>query len=289
MLWSLGGLLIKWIDWHPLAIAGARSAIAAATMALLLPKPRFTRSAVQWGAALCYVGTVVLFVSATKMTTAANAIFLQYTAPVYIALFGAWFLGEKPSWIDWCLILLAVFGIALFFLDQITISGMWGNVTALASGVCFAGLAMLLRKQKDGAPADSVLLGNILTALLFLPFCLRSAPGQGSWVGLVLLGVFQLGISYVLFAKGIRHVRALEASLISTIEPVLNPIWVALAIGECPQFWAISGGVLVVSAATARGVLTAQRGEPQTPLSPDKVAKPVEERQRFLEPPEKRL
>ncbi|HOW67122.1 MAG TPA: DMT family transporter [Candidatus Paceibacterota bacterium] len=195
LLWSLGGLLIKWIDWHPLAIAGARSAIAAATMALLLPKPQFARSATQWGAALCYVGTVVLFVSATKMTTAANAIFLQYTAPIYIALFGAWFLGEPPSKLDWGLILLAVVGIALFFLDQITMTGFWGNITALASGLSFAGLAVLLRKQKDAAPADSVLLGNLLTAVLFLPFCLKSAPGKGSWMALILLGVFQLGLS----------------------------------------------------------------------------------------------
>jgi drug/metabolite transporter (DMT)-like permease len=259
LLWSLGGLLIKWIDWHPLAIAGARSAIAAVTLLVLLPRPRFTFSAVQCAAAGCYVGTVALFVSATKLTTAANAIFLQYTAPIYIALFGAWLLHEKPSRLDWLLLLLTLGGIGLFFIDQITLSGWWGNVAALASGLSFAGLALLLRKQKDAAPADSVLLGNLLTALLFLPFMLRSAPGRGSWLALGLLGVFQLGVSYALFTQGIRHVRALEASLLSTIEPVLNPIWVALALGERPQFWAIVGGLLVLTSATIRGVLTAQR------------------------------
>jgi drug/metabolite transporter (DMT)-like permease len=262
-LWSLGGLLIKSVDWHPLAIASARSAIAAVTMAVLLPRPRFTWSAVQWGAALCYVGTVALFVSATKLTTAANAIFLQYTAPVYIALFGTWFLQEKPTRIDWLLILLAVAGIGLFFLDQISWRGRWGDILALASGVSFAGLTLLLRKQKDGVPADSVILGNVLTALIFLPFAFHSPPGKGSWLGLGLLGIFQLGLSYVLFTKGIRHVRALEASLISTVEPVLNPIWVALAIGERPRSWALVGGILVVAAATIRGLLSARPA--QTP------------------------
>ena len=257
-LWSLGGLLIKWVDWHPLAIAGVRSAIAAVTMTVLLPRPRFTFSAVQWGAAICYVGTVALFVCATKWTTAANAIFLQYTAPVYIALFGTWFLNEKPTRTDGWLIVLALAGIGLFFVDQITFTGLWGNIAASASGGSFAGLTVLLRKQKDKAPADSIILGNVLTALIFLPFALRSPPGKGSWLGLGLLGVFQLGLSYVLFAKGIRSVRALEASLISTIEPVLNPIWVALALGERPQFWAIVGGILVLTAAILRGFLTAR-------------------------------
>jgi drug/metabolite transporter (DMT)-like permease len=119
-------------------------------------------------------------------------------------------------------------------------------------------VTLSLRKQKDAVPADSVLLGNLLTALIFLPFVFRSPPGKGSWLGLGLLGVFQLGLSYVLFTKGIRHVRALEASLISTIEPVLNPIWVALAIGERPGSWALVGGILVVAAATIRGLLTAR-------------------------------
>jgi drug/metabolite transporter (DMT)-like permease len=124
--------------------------------------------------------------------------------------------------------------------------------------VAFAGLTILLRKQKDGVPADSVLLGNILTAVVFLPWMLRSSPGKGSWVGLVLLGVVQLGLSYVLFTRGIRRVKALEASLIGTVEPVLNPIWVALAIGERPQFWALVGGSLVIAVATIRGVVTAR-------------------------------
>jgi drug/metabolite transporter (DMT)-like permease len=262
LFWSLGGLLIKWIEWSPLAIVGVRSAIAAVTLLVLLPRPRITASLVQWGAAVCYVGTVALFVCATKWTTAANAIFLQYTAPVYIALFSGWLLGEHPSKVDWLLLGLALCGVGLFFLDQITLRGFWGNAFALASGISFAGLAVLLRKQKDGAPADSVILGNVLTAVIFLPFATTAAPSGGGWLGLILLGVFQLGVSYVLFTHGIRRVRALEASLIGTIEPVLNPIWVLLLLGERPQFWALLGGLVVLSVATVRGVLTARAGEP---------------------------
>lgn len=162
--------------------------------------------------------------------------------------------------IDWVLMATTLSGVGLFFLDQITLTGFWGNVLALASGLSFAGLAMLLRKPKDAWPVDSVLLGNVLTALVFLPFCGGPWPGLRGWGALVLLGVFQLGLSYVLFARGIRHVRALEASLISTIEPVLNPLWVLLFIGERPQFWAIVGGIVVLTSATVRSVLTAPTG-----------------------------
>ncbi|MEK7675003.1 MAG: DMT family transporter [Verrucomicrobiota bacterium] len=259
VLWSTGGLLIKSIAWNALAIAGARSAIAAGVVYLLMPRPRFTFSAAQLGAAVCYAATVILFVLANKMTTAANAIFLQYTAPIYIALFGAWFLKEHPTRLDWALIALAQVGIGLFFLDRLTFQGVWGNVSALASGLAFAGLILLLRQQKDGSPVESVLLGNLLTALVCLPFALNSSPAAGSWVGLVLLGVFQLGLSYVLYATAIKQVRALEAVLISTIEPVLNPLWVLVFLGEKPQAWALAGGVLVLTAATVRRVSTAWR------------------------------
>ena len=148
VLWSTGGLLIKSIAWNALAIAGARSAIAAGVVYLLMPRPRFTFSAAQLGAAVCYAATVILFVLANKMTTAANAIFLQYTAPIYIALFGAWFLKEHPTGLDWALIALAQVGIGLFFLDRLTFQGVWGNVSALASGLAFAGLILLLRQQR---------------------------------------------------------------------------------------------------------------------------------------------
>ncbi|MBI4663502.1 MAG: EamA family transporter [Verrucomicrobia bacterium] len=263
LLWSTGGLAIKAVEWNALAIAATRSAIAAATVWFLIGRPRFTFSAVQIGGAVAYAATVTLFVAANKLTTAANAIFLQYTAPIYVAVLGAWFLREHPSRLDWSLIVVAVAGIGLFFVDELSFRGLWGNVCALASGVAFAALIVLLRSQKDASPIESVLLGNGLTALIGLPFVFGPIPSVKSCVGLLWLGIFQLGLAYVLYSQGIKHVKALESVLISTIEPVLNPIWVMLILGEVPSPWSLIGGTLVLLAATTRGVLTAQRNAPK--------------------------
>jgi drug/metabolite transporter (DMT)-like permease len=159
VLWSSGGLLIKWVSWNPLAIAGARSAIAAVVLLVALRRPHFSWSFAQVGGAVVYTATVTLFVAATKLTTAANAILLQYTAPVYAALFGAWFLGERVAWLDWVTIAAVIGGMLLFFLDRLTPGGLWGNVLAIASGVSYAGLVTFLRKQKDSSPLESVLMG----------------------------------------------------------------------------------------------------------------------------------
>lgn len=259
LLWSVGGVLIKWVEWHPIAIAGTRSAIAAATLWALLRRPRFDWSAAQIGGAVAYAATVLLYVSAVKITTAANAILLQYTAPIYVALFGAWFLGERTGWIDWLAVALSFGGIALFFRDSLSSQALWGDVLAVLSGVTLAWMVLFLRKQKAGAPMESVLLGNILAALASIPFLWGEAPSIKGWAGLILLGVFQLGLSYALYATAIRHVTAVEAVLFSTLEPILNPIWVLLLIGERPGPWALAGGALVVTAITARGLFQAAR------------------------------
>ncbi len=258
-LWSLGGVLIKSVHWHPLAIAGGRSLIAAATVYALMPRPRFTWSRAQLGGAACYAGTVVLFVWANKLTTAANAIFLQYTAPIYIAVLGAWCLAERPSRLDWGLILITQGGIALFFLDDLRPGDVAGNLLALASGLCYAALVVQLRRQRESSPFESVLLGNVLTGAIGLPFMVTTPLGEGGGWALAGLGVFQLGIPYVLFAMAIRQVRALEASLISAIEPVLNPLWVFLILSERPGRFALLGGVVVVGAALVRGVITTRQ------------------------------
>ena len=259
VLWSLGGPLIKWVEWNPLAIAGARSAIAAVILLVVLRRPRITWSVAQVGGAMAYAATVILFVAATKLTTAANAILLQYTSPVYAALLGWWFLGERVTWGDWITIAVVIGGMLLFFLDRLTVGGMWGNVLALASGITFAGMTTLLRKQKDGSPLESVLMGNILTALIGLPFMFQRAPGGSTWVGLILLGVFQLGLSYVLYSEAIKRITALEAILVSVVEPILNPIWVLLVMHEAPGRWAVLGGVVVLGAVTGRYVVRALR------------------------------
>jgi len=262
LCWSLGGVLIKSIDWPPMAIAGGRSAIAIPIMLLCVGRPKFTFSPAQIGGAIGYALTVVLFVFATRMTTAANAIFLQYTAPIYVALIGRWYLGERALRIDWLVIAVALFGIALFFFDRLTISGFWGNVVALASGVAFASVALFLRKEKAGSPVASIILGNLIVALAGIPFMLHHSLGQGGGWRLLLLGAVQLGLPYVFYGTAIKYVTALEATLIPLLEPVLNPLWVMLALGERPGPWAILGGALVLGAVLARGALMvrARRG-----------------------------
>ncbi|MDQ6808354.1 MAG: DMT family transporter [Verrucomicrobiota bacterium] len=255
VLWSLGGVLIKSIDWPPMAIAGGRSAIAIPVMLASIGWPRFSFSRTQIGGAVAYAGTVVLFVFATRMTTAANAIFLQYTAPIYVAIIGRWYLNERPLRIDWLVIALALSGIALFFFDRLTVAGFWGNIVALASGLCFAGVAIFLRKEKDGSPVASIILGNIIVAIAGVPFMLQSPLATAGVWRLALLGVVQLGIPYVLYAIAIKQVTALEATLIPLLEPVLNPTWVMLAIGETPGPWAIVGAMLVLGAVLGRGAL----------------------------------
>jgi len=148
-------------------------------------------------------------------------------------------------------------GMVLFFLDNLSTAGILGNVVAAGSGISFAFFAIFMRMQKDGSPLESILLGNILTAAIGLPFLSRSVPNAYGWVCLVILGVVQLGIPYILFSKAIKHVTALEAILISVIEPLLNPIWVFLMLGEAPGPLALIGGPIVLVAITVRCVLAA--------------------------------
>jgi drug/metabolite transporter (DMT)-like permease len=251
LLWSLGGILIKWIRWNPMAISGMRSAIGALVIGAVFRPLRFTWSRAQIGSALAYAGTVTLFVVATKMTTAANAILLQYTAPIYVASFGPWFLGEPSQREDVAAIAVILGGMVLFFLDRLTVAGFWGNMAALGSGACFGWLTLFLRSQKDGSGIESIFLGNLIAAAVAIPYMFREAPDARSWAGLAVLGTVQMGIPYILYAVAIRHVPAVTAILVPMIEPVLNPVWVLLFLGEAPGPMAILGGVVVLGAVTA--------------------------------------
>jgi drug/metabolite transporter (DMT)-like permease len=257
-LWSLGGVLIKSIDWTPLAIAGSRSLIAIVIISLLQP---VTLKRLSWNVApgaLAYAATVILFVVATKLTTAANAIFLQYTAPIYIALIGPWFLGERTRWQDWVLIAFALFGIALFFFDRLSLAGLWGIIAALASGLAFAWLTILMRHQREGSPEAVVLLGNVVTFVVTIPWMIPVVNLRQNAPWLLTLGVVQLAIPYLLYSVAIRHVRALNASLISIIEPILNPVWVMLMRVELPAPWSIVGGAIVLTSSLLRSVVAVQ-------------------------------
>lgn len=256
ILWSTSGLMIKLVTWNPLAIAGVRSAIASILIWAYVKKPKLNRSLLQWGAALTYALTVILFVVANKMTTSANAILLQYTAPVYCAIFAWIFLRERTTWIDWLTIIIVFSGMGLFFKEQLAPGAFWGNIIAILSGVSFALVAVLLRKQKDGLPVESVLLGNLMAAVVTIPFMTGPYPDFHGWCALLFMGLFQIGLSYILYALALKNVSAMDGILVPLIEPILNPVWVLIFTGEKPGKWALAGGSIVLIAVTAKSIIS---------------------------------
>lgn len=259
--WSLGGVLIKKVQLHPMAIAGWRSSIAFVALLLWSGMPRFDGSLPQIGGAIAFAGNMFSFIAATKMTTAANAILLQFAAPAYVALFGIWFLKEHPRPADWLTIVVVLGGMAFFFFDRLSFTGLWGNAMGIAAGITFAWLILFLRKQKQGAPLSSVIIGNGITALVALPIMLRQLPAIHDWGWLILLGTIQTAVPYILYTTAIRHVTALDGALIPVIEPILNPAWALLFLGEVPGRWAMVGGALILLSVTSRVLL---RPSPQT-------------------------
>ena len=266
LLWSLGGLLIKLAQWHPLGIASVRSGIAALTIALILRIQHrrwphlVPKSTATWGAALGYAGTVILFVQSTKLTAAANAIVLQYTAPLYVAIGGSMFLGERLRASEWVLLGLMLSGTALFFAEHLSSSGMIGNLAGIGSGIAMASMTLCLRRARDQSALEALVTGNIIAAISGVWLWTELPDLDGRTVGvLAVLGVVQLGIPYVLFAHALRRARAIEAIMLTMLEPILNPLWVMLAIGERPTGYALLGSALVVGSTIARTVLSYTR------------------------------
>jgi drug/metabolite transporter (DMT)-like permease len=260
LLWSTAGVLIKLVDWNPGAIWSARCGIAAAALYAIRRPSLVGIQPVEWGAAAALASTTGLFIAANKLTTAANAILIQYSAPVWVALLGHAFLGERATRTDWLTIAVVLGGIALFFFDQLAFAHTAGNLVALGAGVAFAAGALTMRrvalaKTPYGAidPLRPLLLGNLLGAVLGAPF-LVSAPALHAkgWAALLALGVVQQAFAYLCYAAAIRHARALEVILVPIVEPILAPVWVALAFGEWPGRWALVGGAIVIGAVTAR-------------------------------------
>lgn len=263
LLWSSGGLAIKLVDLSPMAITGVRSALSALTLAALFHGHlSFRPTPARLFAAACYAGTLVTNVAATKMTTSANAILLAYTAPVYVALLAPRLLGERTRPSDWAFVAAVFGGMILFFLDGLSPTGLWGNLAAVVTGLCYAGFTLAMRAQKDASPVESVVLGHGLTALIGLPFLALGLPDAHGWLGLIYLGVLQQGVSLALYVWSIKRLGALEAILVMTLEPILNPVWVALGVGELPGPFACAGGAAVVGAVTLRALARAHRHGP---------------------------
>jgi len=263
-LWSSAGLCVKLIDWHPVVIAGCRSFIAVIIMFLWLRRPVLTFSFPQIAAAFAYAATMILFVFSTKLTTSANAILIQYCSPILVAILGWLILKEKPRWEHWLGLALISIGIGIFFLDKLTAGNHLGNFLALLAGFSFALFSIFLRKQKDGSPAESFMLSHAIVALIAIPFIVMNPPEWNlkATFSIMFLGVFQIGIASFFFAYGIKHIPALQAMLIATLEPILNPLWVFLLIGERPSANAILGGCLIILSVTFCSVVSARREKP---------------------------
>ena len=246
ILWSTSGLFIKILDWQPLSILAARSFFAAIVFLVYLRRIPMRFNLWQLLAAGMFILTQFLFITSTKLTTAANAIFLQYTAPIYVVLLAFWFLHEKPSRVDWLSMLIIFIGLTLFFGDKLSTEGFYGNLLAILSGVTSAVMMVSFRAQKDGNPAESNLIAFLVTAAFGFPFVLKETWTVVRWSILAFLGVFQIGFAFIFFTQGIKHIPALEANLIGTLEPVLNPIWVFLFYGESMGAYALIGGLVVL-------------------------------------------
>jgi drug/metabolite transporter (DMT)-like permease len=261
-LWSVAGLFIKIIDWNPFLIAGMRSLIA---FVFLLAIVRTLRLAWSWplaGAALANAVTMLLFVAANKTTTAANAILLQYLAPVFTALLSGVILKEQVRREQLIALVLTPVGLALLFFDRLSAGQLFGNLLALASAVTFALVFIFTRMQKDGSPLQALMASHGVTALIalgvaaFLPIPLITPAAVGS---ILVLGVLQIGLAAVFFSYGIRRVSAVTANLIALIEPVFNPVWVFLLLGEAPSGRAILGGALIIGSVTAASLVSGWR------------------------------
>lgn len=252
ILWSTGGLLIKWVDWNPIAIAGIRSGISSLVMIVfwfVLTKklPKKPDKFVLFGA-FNYVILVMLFVSANKLTTSANAILLQFTAPIWAMIIGAVFFKEKFDKKDIFTVTIVFGGMILFFIGDIDGGGLLGNILAVISGISMALMIISLKKVKNHKPIEVIIWGNIFTFIVAMPFYSGIVFTSANITGILLLGIFQLGISYIFFTKGIENVTVLEGILIPVIEPLLNPLWVFWGTGEKPSQYALIGGVIVLAA-----------------------------------------
>ncbi|HOL93865.1 MAG TPA: EamA family transporter [bacterium] len=279
LLFSTGGLAIKEIDLPALPLAGFRASIAALSLWAYLAWQAGAGSVARlgrygWIGAGSYLVMTVCFVASTKLTTAANAIFLQYTMPAWVLVGGALWLGEAITFGRCLTIALSLVGMFFFFLGELRPEDWQGNIIALLSGVSFAAVTLAFRKDREHRPLNAVFWGNALTALLIVPMTVIGMPDALSalasarnWLGLLWLGIFQMGLAYIFFVTALKYLPAIEVAILSLIEPVLNPTWVYLFNGETPSAGAILGGALILLSVFSRIFLREElpEAEPETP------------------------
>ena len=257
-LFSTGGAAIKAASLGGWQIASFRSGIAALFLLAVIPESRRLWRWRMLPVAACYAATLICFVLANRLTTAANAIFLQSAAPLYVLLLGPLLLDEPVRRRDVGFVAAVVCGIACFFVGSphagVTAPDPWrGNLFAVASGLAYAfmlaGLRWLSRKDARGTAIATVALGNVIACVAALPLALPATSIGGKDIAVLLyLGVIQIGVAYYCLTRGIRHVPAVQATTLLMAEPALSPVWTWLVHSERPGAWALAGGALIVSA-----------------------------------------
>ncbi len=260
ILYSMGGLCIKVIPWNGLAINGARTAIALVVIRIYLWAIHHPLGRSRWVllGACCVCGANSFYALANKLTTAANAIVLQFTAPIFVILFSALFLHRRPGKLDLGACGVVFGGVLCFFLDALEMGNGLGNFFGLLSGITYAGV-FLLNDMPDSDPISSVFWGDVLSALVGLPFCLGEDPlPPVALFSLVILGVFQVAVAYICLCIGLKTTPPVTASLVAGLEPVLNPILVALFYRERVGPWAVLGAAIVVTGVIGYNVLRAR-------------------------------
>jgi drug/metabolite transporter (DMT)-like permease len=262
-LFSTAGTAIKAATLTGWQVAGFRAAVAAVAVAILIPESRRGWSPRTLLVAAAYAVTVVLFALANKMTTAANVIFIQASSPLFIAALGPWLIGERLRRQDVPVMAALIVGLGLFFLGAPEASGTatdprLGNLLAAGCSVTVALMMMGLRWLGSASAPAAVVVGNLIAFAIAAPFALPIHPSLRDAAILAYLGVFQIGVAYMLLLRALRHVSAIEASLLLFVEPVLSPLWAYLVHGERPGAWALAGGTLILVATAAKTVLDAR-------------------------------
>ena len=272
LLWSIGGIFIKLVPWNPLAIAGLRGVLGGLVMYVYLRirgiKPVINKDTIKIAIALA--GVCSTFVAANKLTTAANAIVIQYCAPVYVLLYIAFVQKKKLRPLDIAVVPITILGVSLCFIGQMGNGHLAGDIIAVISGLFFAAMFIFSEGVSDQTRASGIMQGQFLTAIIGLPvlFATRPAFTPTAIGGILILGIFQIGIAYVLYSIAIKRAPLLTCSLLAVLEPLLNPVWVFLFAGENPGIWSLVGGVIVVVVITLWYVYDARQARTQIEPNP---------------------
>ena len=265
-LWSVAGIFIKLIPWNGFAVAGMRSLIAGLTIAvyMLITRRRYILSRRTVIGGIMTAGVYTCFTVANKLTTAANAIVLQFTCPVFIVILSAIFLKQKIRKNDLAVVIATLAGIALFFFDQLKPGYILGNFVAIAAGMFMAVMFILVGNMEGDERFSTIKNGQFLTFFVGLPFIIATKPEftAAATASILVLGVFQLGISYILYVKSTQYCPPLACCLLGALEPLLNPVWVLIFDGERPGVWALIGGIIVVVSITLWCTFDRDKKEP---------------------------